>query len=132
MPPDGIPAALRAVSRARRLFVREVTRCKNVIRSVVDATFLEYQRFLPDPEADPEPLLDRWSRSGRWWVQELPLPQDYAQLRRDDLTLLNRREVLRLPESTLERIGTAAQRAFPVPEAVAPVWRDHLRRLDEV
>lgn len=109
-----------------------MTRCKHVIRRVVDATFLESQRVLPEPEADPEPLLDLWSRRGRWWVQELPLPQDYAQLRREDLTLLNRREVLRWPESTLERIGTAAQRAFPVPEAVAPVWRDPLRRLDEV
>jgi transposase len=39
LPLEGIPAALRAVSRARRLFVREATRCKNVIRSVVDATF---------------------------------------------------------------------------------------------
>ena len=125
---SGIPAALRAVSRARRILVRQQTRIKNLIRSVVDQTFLEYQGFPAedDPTATPTPLLDLWSRAGRIWVREFPLPQDYRQLQRTDLSLLNRRETLRLPESTLDRIGTAAGRAFPVPDVVAPVWRAHL------
>ena len=60
---SGIPAALRAVSRARRIMVRQETRIKNLIRSVVDQTFLEYQGFQSedDPTATPTPLLDLWS-----------------------------------------------------------------------
>ena len=131
--PSGLPAALRAVSRSRRIMVRQQTRIKNLIRSVVDQTFLEYQGFQePGQEATPKPLLDLWSRTGRIWIRELPLPQDYRQLERADLSLLNRREKLRLPESTLDRLWTAAGRAFPVPDEVAPVWRAHLERLYEL
>ncbi len=130
---SGIPAALRAVSRSRRIMVHQQTRIKNLIRSVVDQTFLEYQGFQDDdPGVTPTPLLDLWSRSGRIWIRELPLPQDYRQFQRADLSLLNRREKLRLPESTLDRIWTAAGRAFPVPDEVAPVWRAHLERLYEL
>ena len=131
---SGIPAALRAVSRARRIMVRQQTRIKNLIRSVVDQTFLEYQGFQAEdePTATPTPLLDLWSRAGRIWVREFPLPQDYRQVQRTDLSLLNRREKLRLPESTLDRIWTAADRVFPVPDEVAPVWRAHLARLYEL
>ena len=48
---SGIPAALRAVSRSRRIMGHQQTRIKNLIRSVVDQTFLEYQGF---PDDDPE------------------------------------------------------------------------------
>ena len=130
---SGIPAALRAVSRSRRIMVRQQTRVKNLIRGVVDHTFLEYQGFQEEErDRTPTPLLDLWSRAGRVWIRELPLPQDYRQLQRADLSLLNRREKLRLPESPWDRLWTAAGRAFPVPDAVASVWRDHLERLYEL
>jgi hypothetical protein len=59
------------------------------------------------------------------------LPPDDAQLRRDDVTLLNRREGLHGAESALEQMGTAAPRASPVP-ATGARGRAPLRRPEAV
>ena len=50
---SGIPSALR-------MMVRQETWIKNLIRSVIDQTFLVYQGFPDegDPTAAPTPLLD--------------------------------------------------------------------------
>ena len=63
---SGIPAALRAVSRSRRIMGHQQTRIKNLIRSVVDQTFWEYQGFPDDdPEVTLTPLLDLWRAFGK-------------------------------------------------------------------
>jgi hypothetical protein len=130
---SGIPAALRAVSRSRRSMVHQQTRIKHLSRSVVDQPLWEYQGVQDDePGVTPTPLLDLWSRSGRIGIRALPLSQDYRPFQRADLSLRNRRDNLRLPDSTWDRMGTAAGRAFPVPDEVAPVWRAHLERLYEL
>ena len=84
---SGIPAALRAVSRARRIMVRQQTRIKNLIRSVVDQTFLEYQGFQDenDPTHHPDALARPVESSGADLGAGIPAPAGLPAVTTDRL-----------------------------------------------
>ncbi len=126
---DGIPAAIRAISRSRRTVVRQATQCKNIIRSILDQTLLEYQGFAADPTQKPVPLLNPWTQAGREWIETFPLPEDFADKTRTDLTVFNQCRELGFSADTLDQIWMAAQRAFPLPAATAGVWRAQVLRM---
>ena len=126
---DGIPAAIRAISRARRTVVRQATQCKNIIRSILDQTLLEYQGFAADPTQKPVPILNPWTQAGREWLETFPCPEDFADKTRTDLTVFNEGRALGFSEDTLDRIWMAAQRALPLPTATAEVWRTQVLRM---
>ncbi len=126
---DGLPAALQAISRSRRAMVRQATQCKNLIRSVLDQTFLECQGFAAHPTQKPIPLINPWTKAGREWIEVFPLPADVIRTTRADLTVWNQRRGWGFPDETLDRLWEAAQRALPLPAATAGVWRDQIVRL---
>lgn len=108
------------------MMVLQQTRVKNLIRIVVDQTLVEYQGFQEDDRDTP-------ARCSIFGVGRADLGPRISvapglSSAAASLSWMNRHEKLRLSESTWNQIWTAADRAFPAPDAVAPVWRAHLER----